>query len=148
MGGPLGGTVRARAGEEGEYHHSRNLMKNIERGRRTRRESRTRRGDDLRRRVSRSLRLVGGPDDGFAAWDSGSSNSERNREAERHTSITTRARRISRPIQASHGRWKGDLSNKYATLWASIQSSNAVLHQGYKLLNSRRNCSRRVYKAI
>lgn len=69
----MGGAERARAGEEGEYHHSRNLMKNIERGRRTRRESRTRRGDALSRRVRRSLRLAGASKDGFAAWDSGRS---------------------------------------------------------------------------
>ena len=71
MGGPLGGAERARAGEEGEYHHSRNLMKNIERGSKMRRESRTRRGDDLRRRVRRSLRLAGGCNAGFADWDGG-----------------------------------------------------------------------------
>ena len=45
-----------RAGDEGEYHHSRNLMKNIAVGRRTRKESSNRRGDrkNSRRRIALS----------------------------------------------------------------------------------------------
>lgn len=47
MDGPSGEdeSVRERAGEEGEYHHSRNLMKKIVVGRRSLRESRRKRGE-------------------------------------------------------------------------------------------------------
>jgi hypothetical protein len=41
MAGPSGGVVSERAGEPGEYHHSRNLMKKIAVGRRSRRESKS-----------------------------------------------------------------------------------------------------------
>ena len=51
MAGPSGDTARERAGELGEYHHSRNLMKKIAVGRRTFRLSRNSRGED-----SKSLR--------------------------------------------------------------------------------------------
>lgn len=43
----------ARAGEEGEYHHSKNLIKNIDRGRSTLRESKSNAGDE--RMSARSL---------------------------------------------------------------------------------------------
>jgi len=50
--GPSGDVVRERAGEPGEYHHSRNLMKNIAVGRRSRRESKRSRGDErMARRI-------------------------------------------------------------------------------------------------
>lgn len=43
--GPSGDVDRARAGDEGEYHHSRNLMKKMIVGRMTLKDSTTRRGD-------------------------------------------------------------------------------------------------------
>lgn len=49
-------SARERAGEEGEYHHSRNLMKKIVVGSRSLRESRSKRGD-LRRAWRRDWRI-------------------------------------------------------------------------------------------
>lgn len=43
--GPSGDVFKDRAGELGEYHHSRNLIKKIAVGRRSRRESSRRRGE-------------------------------------------------------------------------------------------------------
>src|ERR1700742_1876996 len=48
--GPSGDFVRDRAGEFGEYHHSRNLMKKIAVGSSNRSESRSKRGDLNRKR--------------------------------------------------------------------------------------------------
>lgn len=45
--GPNGDVDNDRAGEPGEYHHSRNFMKKTAVGRRSRRESRRSCGDDL-----------------------------------------------------------------------------------------------------
>jgi hypothetical protein len=64
MAGPSGDVERTRAGDEGEYHHSRNLMKNMAVGRRNLSESRTSRGDVKRRR--RSMRISPPFSDGFA----------------------------------------------------------------------------------
>lgn len=50
MAGPRGEVDKARAGEEGEYHHSRNLTKNMAVGSRTLRLSRRSLGEDSRRR--------------------------------------------------------------------------------------------------
>lgn len=60
MAGPEGERERERAGEEGEYHHSRNLMKKMAVGRRTFKEERRRRGEE-RRRARRVL--------GFGGWE-------------------------------------------------------------------------------
>lgn len=62
MVGPACACPRARAGEVGEYHHSRNLTKKRERGSRILRDSRTREGLRLikRRKVAIHERLVGG----------------------------------------------------------------------------------------
>ncbi len=46
MAGPSGDVVNERAGESGEYHHSKNLMKNMAVGRRNRSESSRRRGEE------------------------------------------------------------------------------------------------------
>lgn len=53
--GPWGEVDSERAGEEGEYHHSKNLMKNIAVGSRTFSESSNIRGEDAnaRRRAAR-----------------------------------------------------------------------------------------------
>ena len=51
MAGLRGDVDSARAGEEGEYHHSRNLMKKMAVGRRSLRESRKRRGEVSNRRL-------------------------------------------------------------------------------------------------
>lgn len=45
MGGPVGVADTVRAGDEGEYHHSKNLMKNIAVGSNTFSESSKRRGE-------------------------------------------------------------------------------------------------------
>jgi hypothetical protein len=65
----------ARAGEEGEYHHSRNLIKKMAVGRATFKESRRRRGVDkmARRRIANKPaggRLARGFDlgDGACEW--------------------------------------------------------------------------------
>lgn len=50
--GPSGDFMRDRAGDPGEYHHSRNLRKNMAVGKRRRRESKTSRGEE-----SRSFRI-------------------------------------------------------------------------------------------
>lgn len=59
MGGPFGAALNERAGDDGEYHHSRNLTKNIDIGNKTLRDSNTARGEDRssRRSVARSPRL-------------------------------------------------------------------------------------------
>lgn len=44
-GGPCGDTAKVLAGDEGEYHHSKNLMKKMAVGRRILRLSNSRRGD-------------------------------------------------------------------------------------------------------
>lgn len=56
IGGPFGGAFSDRAGEDGEYHQSRNLMKNMDIGKRVLRESSTARGEDRseRRKAARS----------------------------------------------------------------------------------------------
>lgn len=46
IAGPSGDVFNERAGELGEYHHSRNLTKNIAVGRRSRRESSSKRGEE------------------------------------------------------------------------------------------------------
>ena len=51
--GPVGARDRERAGEDGENHHSRNLMKNMENGKRYLRESSKIRGDLKSRRFIR-----------------------------------------------------------------------------------------------
>lgn len=58
MGGPSGEdeSARERVGEEGEYHHSRNLMKKTVVESRSLRQSRSRRGD-LRRAWRRDWRI-------------------------------------------------------------------------------------------
>ena len=48
--GPRGDVERTRAGDDGEYHHSRNLMKNMVVGSKILSESRTSRGEVKRRR--------------------------------------------------------------------------------------------------
>lgn len=45
--GPEGGPDKVRAGEDGEYHHSRNLMKKIHIGNNTFREFRRSLGEDI-----------------------------------------------------------------------------------------------------
>ena len=50
MAGPRGDVERTRAGDEGEYHHSRNLIKKMAVGRRILSESRTSLGEARRRR--------------------------------------------------------------------------------------------------
>lgn len=62
MDGPSGEdeSVRERAGEEGEYHHSRNLMKKIVVGRRSLRESRRKRGELRRMWCKVSRKYLGG----------------------------------------------------------------------------------------
>jgi hypothetical protein len=45
--GPRGEVVRERAGDPGEYHQSRNLMKKMAVGRRRRRESKRNWGQDI-----------------------------------------------------------------------------------------------------
>lgn len=57
MAGPSGDVASERAGESGEYHHSRNLMKKMAVGRRNRRESSRRRGEEERSWRSRVLIL-------------------------------------------------------------------------------------------
>ena len=65
IAGPRGDVERTRAGDDGEYHHSRNLMKNMAVGRRSLSESRTSRGEVRRRR--RSTRISPPPfSNGFA----------------------------------------------------------------------------------
>jgi hypothetical protein len=46
IAGPSGEVLSERAGELGEYHHSRNLTKNIAVGKRSLRESSNKRGED------------------------------------------------------------------------------------------------------
>lgn len=53
--GPRGDVVRERAGEPGEYHHSKNLMKNIAVGRSKRSESNTSCGDETRSLFIRAM---------------------------------------------------------------------------------------------
>jgi hypothetical protein len=53
--GPRGDVEMTRAGDDGEYHHSRNLMKNMAVGSRTLSESRTSRGEVKRRRRSTDI---------------------------------------------------------------------------------------------
>ncbi len=53
--GPRGDVDRTRAGDDGEYHHSRNLMKNMAVGSRILSESRTSRGEVKRRRRSTDI---------------------------------------------------------------------------------------------
>lgn len=51
IGGPRGDVAKDRAGEPGEYHHSKNFTKKMAVGNNKRKESRSRRGDaksDLR----------------------------------------------------------------------------------------------------
>lgn len=62
--GALSGAERARAGEPGEYHHSRNLMKNIAVGSNTRSELRRVLGAERTTRVRE--KLLGGTE--AAAW--------------------------------------------------------------------------------
>lgn len=60
--GPSGDVVRERAGEPGEYHHSRNLRKKMAVGRRRRSESKKSCGDEMivrRIRVSAPFRCSG-----------------------------------------------------------------------------------------
>lgn len=56
IAGPSGEAFNERAGELGEYHHSRNLMKNMAVGRRSRRESSSRRGEEDRNWRKRDIR--------------------------------------------------------------------------------------------
>jgi hypothetical protein len=56
MAGPSGDVERARAGDDGEYHHSRNLMKNMAVGSSNLRESRTSRGEAKMRRRKMVIR--------------------------------------------------------------------------------------------
>lgn len=56
IAGPRGDAFKDRAGELGEYHHSRNLMKKIAVGRRRRRESSKRRGEADKTWRSRATR--------------------------------------------------------------------------------------------
>ena len=56
MAGPARGAERARAGEDGEYHHSRNFTKKIAVGRMTLSESSNSRGEDSNSR--RKLRSI------------------------------------------------------------------------------------------
>lgn len=67
IGGPVGAEDSAFAGDAGEYHHSRNLMKKMDMGRRTRRESSRSRGDARRIRTSRSRRFAGGRREGLGS---------------------------------------------------------------------------------
>ena len=53
--GPRGDVESTRAGDDGEYHHSRNLMKNMAVGSRILSESRTSRGEVKRRRRSTDI---------------------------------------------------------------------------------------------
>jgi hypothetical protein len=55
--GPRGDVESTRAGDDGEYHHSRNLMKNMAVGSRILSESRTIRGEVKRRRRSTDISL-------------------------------------------------------------------------------------------
>lgn len=62
IAGPCGEVDRARAGDPGEYHHSKNLIKNIAVGSNRRRESNRRRGE-LKRSCPRrdhNVRLISG----------------------------------------------------------------------------------------
>jgi hypothetical protein len=56
MAGPRGEVERTRAGDDGEYHHSRNLMKKIAVGSSSLRESRRSRGDVKRRRRNTTIK--------------------------------------------------------------------------------------------
>jgi hypothetical protein len=56
MAGPSGDVERARAGDDGEYHHSRNLMKNMAVGSSNLSESRTSRGEAKMRRRKIAIR--------------------------------------------------------------------------------------------
>jgi hypothetical protein len=56
MAGPSGDVERTRAGDDGEYHHSRNLIKNMAVGSSNLRESRRSRGEVKRRRRSTDIR--------------------------------------------------------------------------------------------
>ena len=57
IAGPRGDVERIRAGDDGEYHHSRNLIKKIAVGSSSLRESRRSRGDVKRRRRITTIRL-------------------------------------------------------------------------------------------
>ncbi len=52
MAGPWGDVVRERAGDPGEYHHSKNLMTNMVVGSKSRRESSSKCGEvEIMRRI-------------------------------------------------------------------------------------------------
>jgi len=57
IAGPCGEVAKERAGDPGEYHHSKNLTKKTAVGSSNRRESNNRRGEDRRRLRSRATRL-------------------------------------------------------------------------------------------
>lgn len=62
IGGPSGEVARERAGEPGEYHHSKNFTKKIVVGSNKRKESRSSRGDakrDFRSLVVTLRRCIG-----------------------------------------------------------------------------------------
>jgi len=67
MGGPVGAAASERAGDEGEYHHSRNLTKNIESGSKILRESSRVRGDVRSMRRMRARMPVFDLEDDLAA---------------------------------------------------------------------------------
>ena len=57
MAGPSGDVERTREGDDGEYHHSRNLMKNMAVGSSNLSESRSSRGEAKRRRRRTDISL-------------------------------------------------------------------------------------------
>jgi hypothetical protein len=121
--GPRGEAERARAGEEGENHHSRNLMKKIAVGRRTLSASRRSRGEVNSRRRTRCNRFRRICDVPFLlaarlARRCGYDHQPilTTREKKLPTRSSKPRRRRSTPIQANHGRWKGVRSNKYRIL--------------------------------
>lgn len=63
--GPRGDTESVLAGDDGEYHHSKNLMKKMAVGSRIFKLSSKSRGDDMNNRRSRANKVTGEPGGGL-----------------------------------------------------------------------------------
>lgn len=143
--GPLGETESDRAGELGEYHHSRNLTKKIAVGSNRRSESRRVFGEAFTCALSHSktdrrtagFSGSGGPE--FAArLEKGSVKADTLIVwyGRRLTKSSIPNRRMSTPIQFSHGRYPGTRSKRYPTLYSNSHTSKPVFSQGYTLTNT------------